>query len=105
MRSTFKILLYHDLAKTRADGMAPIFCRITIDGKRTVITTGIYCVPEDWNSKKGEVTNSKQNKQLISFRKRVEEAYATILKENRVVSAELLKNTITGINSVPKHLL
>lgn len=39
------------------------------------------------------------------FRNRVEQTYKHILKEQRVISSELLKNTITGINFVPTFLL
>ena len=47
MRSTFKILFYINKNKVKADGTTAILCRISIDGKQSVITTGIYCRPED----------------------------------------------------------
>ena len=53
MRSTFSLLPYINRSKVKADGTTAVLCRITIDGKQTVISTGIYCRPEDWN-RKGE---------------------------------------------------
>lgn len=47
MRSTFSVLFYINRSRIKADGTTAIMCRITIDGKNTVITTGIYCKPED----------------------------------------------------------
>lgn len=41
MRSTFKQLYYINRAKVKADGTTAVLCRITIDGKNSVITTGI----------------------------------------------------------------
>ena len=40
MRSTFKILFYINRQKTKADGKTAVFCRITIDGRNTVMATG-----------------------------------------------------------------
>ena len=52
MRSTFSILYYINRGKVKADGTTAIMCRITIDGKSSVFTTGYYCNPECWNTKR-----------------------------------------------------
>ncbi|OJX62352.1 site-specific integrase, partial [Dysgonomonas sp. 37-18] len=105
MRSTFKILFYINKNKIKADGTTPILCRISIDGKQTVITTGIYCSPEDWNTRKGTIKIERENNKLITYRNRIENTYNHILREQGVISAELLKNTIIGVNSIPTMLL
>ncbi|MGC3978436.1 MAG: site-specific integrase [Paludibacteraceae bacterium] len=105
MRSTFKILLYINRGKVRKDGTTAIFCRITVDGEQTVITTGIFCYPRDWKSKKGEVKDEKVNHRLKAFRQRIEQAYENTLKKYGVVSVELLKNAILEIHAVPTMLL
>lgn len=69
-------------------------CRITIDGKAVVLSTGLYCQPEEWNSKKGEVKNNRLNGMLDEHKKRVDETYAELLKVNGVISAELLKTAM-----------
>jgi len=105
MRSTFNILSYINRAKVKADGTTAILCRITIDGKQTVIATGIYCRPEEWNTRKSEIRMERENNQLIAFHNRIEQAYEQLLKSQGVVSSELLKNTIAGVNAVPAMLL
>jgi site-specific recombinase XerD len=80
-------------------------CRISIDGKTATLTTGIYCPPEDWNPKKGEIRTERENNRLKTFREQVNETYDDLLKGQGVVSAELLKNTITEVNAVPVMLL
>jgi site-specific recombinase XerD len=80
-------------------------CRISIDGKTSVLTTGIYCQSDEWNAKKGEIKTERGNNRLIAFRQRLEQTYEHLLKESGVVSSELLKNTIVGINSIPAFLL
>lgn len=47
MRSTFALLFYINRSKVKADGTTAVMCRITIDGKSTALTTGIYCKPEE----------------------------------------------------------
>lgn len=55
MRSTFRQLFYINRAKVKSDGTTAVMCRISIDGKQSVIATGIYCQPSDWNAKKGTI--------------------------------------------------
>ena len=75
MRSTFSILPYINRNKVKADGTTAVLCRITIDGKSSTITTGIYCRPEDWNSKTGVIRTVRENNRLQEFKKSVELAY------------------------------
>ncbi len=105
MRSTFKILFYINKNKVKADGTIAVLCRITIDGKQTVLTTGISCSPDNWNSRTSEIKDERSNNQLKAYRIRVEQTYENVLKEQGVISAEMLKNAITEINSVPTMLL
>lgn len=105
MRSTFRILMYINKNKLKTDGTTAVLCRISIDGKNTVLSTGIYCKPDEFNIKKGEIKDNRANNALLKLRERIEQAYEHILKESGIISAELLKNTIVGINSVPTTLL
>jgi site-specific recombinase XerD len=105
MRSTFKTLFYINRNKVKADGTTAVLCRITIDGKQTVLTTGISCKPDNWNSRTCEIKDERSNNQLKAFRNRIEQTYENILKEQGVISAEILKNAITEVNSVPTMLL
>lgn len=105
MRSTFKILFYINKNKLKTDGTTAVMCRITVDNMQTAISTGIFCNPNNWNSSKGGIKEERANNELMAFRGRIEQAYEKILKEQGVISAELLKNTITELNSIPTMLL
>ena len=105
MCSTFSILPYINRNKVKADGTTAVLCRITIDGKSSTITTGIYCRPEDWNSKTGVIRTVRENNRLQEFRKSVELAYEDSLKKQNVVSAELLKNVLARKAVIPTKLL
>ena len=105
MRSTFSLLPYINRSKVRADGTTAVLCRITIDGKQTAISTGIYCRPEDWNGKKNEIKTIRENNRLREYLRLTKEAYDEILKSQGVVSAEMLKNHISLNNVHPTTLL
>ena len=97
MRSTFRLMPYINRAKTKADGTTAVMLRITIDGKKTVIATGIYCKPDKWDAKKGMILSpAKDANTLRDFIKRAESNYQTLINEQGVASAELLKNTLNG---------
>ena len=105
MRSTFKILFYINRQKTKTDGKTAIFCRVTIDGRSAVMTTGEECLPAEWNSKQGITGEKKINQRLATFRELVEKTYAEMLTKEGVVSAELLKNRLQGVAATPTTLL
>ena len=105
MRSTFKILYYINRGKVKADGTTAIMCRITIDGKNSVFTTGCYCNPKDWKAKTGEVRDARTNNLLEALRSRIETSYDNLLKDASMVTAEMLKNEITCVTTVPVTLL
>ena len=91
MRSTFKLLFYINRNKVKSDGTTAVLCRISIDGKKSAVTTGVYCKPGDWDSKKCEIKTARENNRLAAFRSRLEEAYGNLLRNQGVVTAELLK--------------
>ena len=105
MRSTYKQFYYINRGRVKADGTTSIFCRITIDGKVSAISTGLYCAPDEWDTKKGEAKNARVNGQLQAFRQRIDEAYELSVKDKGIVTAEILKNSIIGAGSIPKTLL
>ena len=105
MRSTFKILFYINKQKTKTDGKTAIFCRVTIDGRSAVMTTGEECLPTEWNSGQGTTGEKKINQRLSAFGELVEKTYADMLTKDGVVSAELLKNRLQGVAATPTTLL
>ena len=86
MRSTFRLMFYINRNKVKSDGTTAILCRISIDGRKSAVTTGIYCKPSDWDSNKGEIRMNKENNRLTAFRSRLEEAYGNLLKNQGVVT-------------------
>ena len=105
MRSTFSILYYINRSKVKADRTTAIMCRITIDGKKSVFATGLYCSPDDWKAKTGEVKDIRTNNMLNDLRAKIETTYENLLKDAGMVTAEMLKNEITCVAVIPTTLL
>ena len=105
MRSTFRVFCYIDRQKVRADGTTAVWCRLSIDGKRAVLTTGLYCRPEMWDPHRGEILSPRENNHLEAFRQRVVRTYEQMLEEQGVVSAAMLKERLVGRHPVPTTLL
>lgn len=105
MRSTFRVFCYIDRQKVRADGTTAVWCRLSIDGKRAVLTTGLYCRPEMWDPRRGEILSPRENNHLEAFRQRVVRTYEQMLEEQGVVSAAMLKERLVGRHPVPMTLL
>lgn len=105
MRSTFSILYYINRGKVKTDGTTSILCRITVDGKSSVFATGYYCNPKNWNAKTGEVKDARANNLLVGLRSRIETSYDNLLKDAGMVTAEMLKNEITHVATVPTTLM
>ena len=87
MRSTFKLLFYINRNKVKSDGTTAVLCRISIDGKKSAVTTGVYCKPGDWDSKKCEIKTARENNRLAAFRSRLEEAYGFHVKHSYVFTS------------------
>ena len=85
-------------------------CRVTIDGKATVLSTGLYCRPDDWNGKKGETKNIRTNGMLNDYKNRIDDTYNSLLKVNGVITAEdvgsaTIKATVTDKTSIDANIV
>ena len=101
-RSTFSVLPYINKQKVKADGTTTILCRITIDGKNTALSTGISCAPQDWNAKKGEIRNVRDNGRLASFITEVKDKYNSLLVANGIITVEMLKAALKDKDTTGK---
>ena len=104
-RSTFSILPYINRQKVKADGTANILCRITVDGKSAAISTGISCTPQEWNAKKGEVRNARDNGRLASLLAEVKDKYNSLLSTNGIITVEMLKAVLKDKDTTGRFLL
>ena len=121
MRSTFKLLFYINRQKVKKNGRCPVMGRVTLDGKVSQYSTGLEIESDLWDAKKGKafadgrktgnITGEKRNElnRLNSLLEALEEKAKSAYKKNvdsyGFVSAEIIKNAVTGKSDVKETLL
>lgn len=110
MSKTFSLLFYVKKSKMAADGTAPIYLRITVNGKRAEISTKRTVAPEKWNSAKGCVRGTTEevkslNAYLDTVRSKVYEHHQQLLIRNKQITAQAIRNAYLGITERQHTLL
>ena len=99
MNTTITILFYLKRAKANSQGLAPIFQRITIEGKRLESSTGKYINPERWSTEMSKMKGSSEetrtvNSHLEMFRAKVYEIEKKLFMKQIPITYENFKNEI-----------
>jgi len=93
-----------------SNGMIPIFMRVTVDGKRSEVSTGKKIKRSSWNPQAGRVKGYGEEAQEINVHlQQVESGICKIqqqyVEEGRIYTAKILSNTLLGKGGQPKLLL
>ena len=102
MSKTFGLLFYLKKSKASASGKLPIYLRITIDGKRTEISTKRTIEIKKWsveaNKAIGRTEDIRElNAYLDSLVSKVYQCQRDLIQDNKEVTTETLKNKFLGI--------
>jgi len=109
-RQTLSILYYLRRDKKNKKDEAPVYLRITVNGKRSEMATNRYVDPDKWNHEGGYVKGNKTeykalNEYLDILRSKVYQAQRELIEGNKLVTAEALRNKIQGKTGIQKTLL
>ncbi len=96
--------------RTKTAGIVGIYGRITVQGKRTEISTGYRIASTAWNSNTGKMKgNSAEaksiNNSLELMRLRVLQDYNDMLLRGEAITTESLKNRFLGISEKQMNIL
>ena len=110
MNKTFNLLFYVKKAKINSAGEAPIYLRITIDGKISEISTKRTIKPLKWNSAMQKISGSSEesrslNFYLKTFEQKVYETYHELMRDKETVTCEVLKNKLMGRGELSRTLI
>ncbi|CAH0142435.1 MULTISPECIES: Arm DNA-binding domain-containing protein [unclassified Pedobacter] len=98
---TLKILFWHRKSKADSKGLAPIICRISIDGNDAEFSTSQKVHVEDWNVEMKKVMRSTDSKKINSALNHIEsslEVNFNVLKtQYDSVSPLMLKNIYQNV--------
>lgn len=101
MKTNFSLLFYMKKPNNYKMGAAPIYMRITVDGKRAEVTTGHSCEPLKWNSSTGRAKGNKEeiksfNAFLDDLQGKVYQAHYSLTEANKTITALTIRDTFVG---------
>lgn len=108
--STFAILFYINRQKVKKNGMCPLMGRVSINAEVAQFAAGIDIDPSLWDAKtyriKGKSRRAAETNYLIEqLTDRINRYYKQILDEQGYITAELVKNAVSGIGRRKENLL
>jgi len=110
MRSTFKVLFYLKRDKQKSNGMIPLYCRITVDGKEARFGMKCDVNPKYWDVEASKATGRTAD--ALKINSIVENTIASIYNTYRdlqgrdnYVTAEKIKNVFLGLDAKQVSLL
>lgn len=110
MNSSFHIAFF--IRKNRLDkrGQAPIFLRITVDGRRIDCSVSRKVAPANWDPSYGRVRESNRrlkelNRYLDELRARVYSIQGFYRNEGIPYTAKIIRDKLLGINKNHRTLL
>jgi hypothetical protein len=101
MDNPISILFYLKRVKVNAQGLAPIFQRITINGKRLDNSTGKFVDPDKWQSEMSKMRGTSEearsiNGHLDNLKSKILNVEKNLIKKDIPVNFETFKNELSG---------
>lgn len=103
---TFNVHFYILQNKSNKRGEAPIYARITVNGKRSLISIGRSIDPDKWDVKSGRSKGKKEadkelNSTIDSVLIKIHRCKQTLLDKDKEITAQTIKDEYQGLNE--KH--
>ena len=110
MRSTFKVLFYLKRNAPKKNGLIPVMCRITVNGKVAQFSCKLDVEEKSWNVELGRVSGrsiaaQEANRMLDKIRVGINQAYQKIADRDNYVTAEKVRNAYLGLGMNHETLL
>ena len=109
-RSTFRVLFYLKRNAPKKNGLVPVMCRITVNGKISQFSCKLDVEEKLWNVSLGRMSGrsivaQETNRMLDKIRIGINKAYQEIMDRDGYVSAEKVRNAFLGMGQNHKTLL
>jgi site-specific recombinase XerD len=106
---TFSVLFWINKSKIN-NGTAPIYARITVNGKRAELSLKRSIAPDKWNAKseaaKGNTEESRTLNSYINLvRGSIEKHYNQMVSGEEMITSETIKNRYTGLYEKKKTII
>ena len=110
MKTTITVLFYIKRAKINANGLVPIFQRITVNGKRKDKSTGKFIDADKWYSAMSKVKGNSEeartiNSHLDNLKMNINQAEKMMILKEIEITSETLNNELYGIKEKARTLV
>ena len=101
MNKSFGLLFYSKRTKTNANGLAPIYLRVTIDGEHVEISSKRYINPNRWNTNRQKLKGTSEdvktvNAYLKTLEHEVYDVHRIMIEKKLRLTVVNLKNMLLG---------
>ena len=108
--STFAVLFYINRQKVKKNGLCPLMGRISINAEIAQFAAGVDIDPALWDIKAYRMTGRSRhaaevNHHIKQLTEKIHQFHKEILDEQGYITAELVKNAVTGIGRKKENLL
>ncbi len=109
-RSTFRVLFYLKRNAPKKNGLVPVMCRITVNGKISQFSCKLDVEEKLWNVNLGRmsgrsVVDQETKRMLDKIRIGINKAYQEIMDRDGYVSAEKVRNAFLGMGKTIRPCL
>jgi len=103
---SFSVLFWTKKAKADSNGLAPLYARVTVDGKRAEISLKKKLNLKKWDAKSGFMKGSGDevritNRYINEVSNDLFEIYAALNRNGGFITAEEIKNKFAGQETLP----
>tara|TARA_R110002033_G_scaffold30249_4_gene67210 strand:+ start:262 stop:1509 length:1248 start_codon:yes stop_codon:yes gene_type:complete len=110
MKTKVSILFYAKRAKVNANGLFPIYTRITVNGKRIEMSTGRFVDPSKWSASAGKMKGQSEearsvNRQLDMLKIKIIDMQMELIHQNIQITAKAFKSKLLGLDEKQRMLI
>ena len=110
MNTRFSVLFYPRGNDVDANGNAPIYLRITVNGKRSELSIKRKVLLKKWNSEAGKIRGTTSdvrelNNYMDSIKVKINKIQQTLFDNNDLITSQIIKNAYLGKNARHKMVL
>jgi site-specific recombinase XerD len=110
MKTKVSILFYAKKAKAVANGLVPIYTRITINGKRIELSTNRFVEISKWSTEAGKMKGTSEearsiNNHLDLLKSQIRDAEMELIHKKIAVTTETIKSKLLGVDERARMLV
>jgi hypothetical protein len=110
MKTKVSILFYAKKAKAAANGLVPIYTRITINGKRIELSTNRFVEISKWSTEAGKMKGTSEearsiNNHLDLLKSQIRDAEMELIHKKTVITTETIKSKLLGFDERARMLV